>query len=117
MTHLKDVYVNDNQIEHLPASLWSLLHMEKLVLFNNKLKHISSEIKTLRRLNELKIGADQLENLPGELWLLIGMQKLNVSHNKLKCISTEIKKIASFKRTLSELQPDWRPTLRTVGSL
>ena len=82
-TFLTRLYVNNNKIFNLPASVGRLRSLEVLDLSQNHLSTLPPEIGMLVNLKELLLFDNQLQNLPMEMGTLYQLALLGVEGNPL----------------------------------
>lgn len=71
------------ELRELPADIGRLVHLQSLVLCQNKLRSLPGELAELRSLKVLDVSGNELEELPPELCNLPELCSLNVSCNRL----------------------------------
>lgn len=74
------LYLANNLLTDLPATLWSVQNLTVLSLRNNGLVEIPGAIGQLRQLKELNLGNNKLRWLPWELLGLMGEERLTKVH-------------------------------------
>ncbi|XP_041364151.1 CCR4-NOT transcription complex subunit 6-like isoform X2 [Gigantopelta aegis] len=83
LRHLTSLYLNDNNLSHLPADICKLNHLTYLDLSSNKLRSLPSELGELVSLRELLLNHNYLRSLPYELGNLFQLQNLGLKGNPL----------------------------------
>lgn len=81
--HLKELYLNDNEIRELPSELFDCQYLTTLHLNDNLIREIPKEILNLNKLQNLDLGNNLLENLQSSLFGLNRLVSLNLGNNPL----------------------------------
>jgi hypothetical protein len=81
--HLKELYLNDNEIRQLPPELFDCQNLTTLQLNDNLLDIIPNEILNLEDLQNLDLGNNLLEDLPSNIFGLSHLVSLNLSKNPM----------------------------------
>jgi CCR4-NOT transcription complex subunit 6 len=82
-THLRCLYLNDNNLMRLPPVVSSLNNLQILDASNNKIRTLPAEIGDMTSLRELYLSNNQLRVLPFELGKLFKLQSLALKGNPL----------------------------------
>ena len=82
-THLRCLYLNDNNLMRLPPVVSSLVNLQCLDASNNKIRTLPAEIGDMTSLRELFLNHNQLRVLPFELGKLFKLQQLGNYLSKL----------------------------------
>jgi CCR4-NOT transcription complex subunit 6 len=82
-THLRSLYLNDNNLMRLPPVVSSLVNLQCLDVSNNKIRTLPSEIGDMTSLRELYLNNNQIRVLPFELGKLFKLQQLSLKGNPL----------------------------------
>lgn len=82
-THLRCLYLNDNNLMRLPPVVSSLINLQCLDASNNKIRTLPAEIGDMTSLRELYLNHNQLRVLPFELGKLFKLQQLGLKGNPL----------------------------------
>lgn len=90
MHYLKSLIICNNSVSVLPSELGQLRSLTRLNLGNNKLVTIPTELGNLRKLKILLLYQNRLILLPTELGNLSNLNKLSVGKNLLTMIPTEL---------------------------
>jgi Leucine-rich repeat (LRR) protein len=77
-THLRCLYLNDNNLMRLPPVLASLEHLQCLDASNNKIRALPAEIGDMTSLRDLYLNNNQIRVLPFELGKLFKLQHLGI---------------------------------------
>ncbi|XP_074038290.1 CCR4-NOT transcription complex subunit 6-like twin isoform X2 [Leptinotarsa decemlineata] len=83
MAHLTSLIIKNNQISRLPSDICRLLHLRQLDLSNNKLRSLPAELGELIYLRELHLANNCLRILPYELGRLFNLMILSLNGNPL----------------------------------
>ncbi|MHA1991971.1 MAG: leucine-rich repeat domain-containing protein [Candidatus Hodarchaeales archaeon] len=136
LTHLKKLYLVNNNLKTLPVKIIKLSNLEVLDLhWNetffylpdeigslpklkrldfrlNKIKDIPKTIGNLRNLIELDLSWNSISYLPKELYHLENLKVLDVSANRIRIIDKEIRKLTKleefycYKNHISEINQE-----------
>ena len=85
--HLKELYLNDNEISELPPELFDCEHLTTLHLNDNVLREIPMKIGKLKRLQDLDLGNNLINEFEPNLFLLNRLISLNLSKNPISTYS------------------------------
>lgn len=80
---IKDLLLNNNEIESIPREIYKLKNLEKLNLSHNKLRNIPPELGRTVSLKELYLNDNFISSVPMELGTLYNLEILNLSNNPL----------------------------------
>ncbi|XP_013173930.1 PREDICTED: CCR4-NOT transcription complex subunit 6 isoform X2 [Papilio xuthus] len=83
LTHLTELYLNDNSLQRLPPEISQLSALHTLDVSNNKLRSLPVELGDLIQLRELHLNNNYLRVLPYELGKLFHLQLLGLQGNPL----------------------------------
>ncbi|XP_053521444.1 leucine-rich repeat-containing protein 63 [Artibeus jamaicensis] len=99
---LQLVYLNlsFNDISSFPTEIFCLKYLQILILRNNPIKAIPSEIQQLQFLRVFNIAFNLILNLPPGLFYLPYLEELNISYNSIAAIPNEIQKLRSLRQLL-----------------
>ena len=75
-THLRCLYLNDNNLVRLPSVVSSLVNLQYLDASNNKIRTLPAEIGDMTTLRELYLNNNQIRVLPFELGKLFKLHQL-----------------------------------------
>jgi hypothetical protein len=95
LQQLEGLRLNDNLLEELPDELFTLKYLKKLSVTNNKLSKLSPKIINLQDLKVLLLKENNLKVLPDEISKLMHLQVVNVFDNKLTCLPDSITEMDS----------------------
>lgn len=84
------LYLQDNQLEELPAELGRLKYLYDLDLSSNNLVKLPAELGRLQSLIRLNLQDNQLQELPAELGRLKYLHYLFLSRNNLTKLPAEL---------------------------
>ncbi len=82
-THLRCLYLNDNNLMRLPPAVASLVSLQCLDASNNKIRTLPSEIGDMTSLRELYLNNNQVRVLPFEFGKLFKLAQLGLKGNPL----------------------------------
>lgn len=77
-------------LERFPRTVLSLINLQHLSLYGNKIKILPPEIKQLTNLKRLYLSENKLRTLPTEIVKLTNLKRLDLSDNPLKQPPVEI---------------------------
>ncbi|KAM0681566.1 Glucose-repressible alcohol dehydrogenase transcriptional effector [Glugoides intestinalis] len=80
---IKELSLNNNELESIPKDLFKLKNLEKLNLSHNKLRNIPPELGKAVSLRELHLNDNLISSVPMELGTLYNLDVLNLSNNPL----------------------------------
>ena len=80
----------DKKLQTLEAEHILKLNQRRIDASWQKIKYLPTEIKQLKKLEELQLYDNQLEELPAEIGQLTNLQCLGVGENKLKTLPKEL---------------------------
>jgi CCR4-NOT transcription complex subunit 6 len=83
LTFIRELYLNNNEIETIPKGMAALKSLEILNLSRNKIKNIPAEIGRIVTLKELYLNDNLISNVPMELGALYNLEIFNISNNPL----------------------------------
>lgn len=102
LTGLRQLILNNNVIETLPASMAGLTQLEVLDLGGNELPAIPEWIGKLRNLRKLDLRNNEFDNLPAGLFTLENLWHLHMWGNRLTTIPEDIGKLENLKELYVE---------------
>jgi len=82
-THLRCLYLNDNNLMRLPPAVAGLVNLQCLDASNNKIRTLPSEIGDMTSLRELYLNNNQVRVLPFEFGKLFKLSQLGLKGNPL----------------------------------
>jgi|GEM_PF-4917376 len=87
---LKELNLDENNLNALPDNITKLKNLEVLSLYNNDLGTVSEAPVFLPDIAELNLGSNRFDVLPNIVFQLKNTKKLNISDNNLRTISDKI---------------------------
>jgi Leucine-rich repeat (LRR) protein len=90
LPNLRQLSLDNNLLETLPPEIGNLAALELLSLAGNHLTALPPEIGQLSRLNRLKLGGNQLATLPDEIANLQSLVYLDLSFNNFRHLPTSL---------------------------
>ncbi|XP_010979182.2 leucine-rich repeat-containing protein 63 [Camelus dromedarius] len=96
------VYLNlsYNNIFYFPTEIFCLRNLQILILRNNPIKEIPSNVQQLKFLRTFNIAFNLITTLPLGLFYLFNLEKLDISYNSIAFIPNEIQKLRSLKKLI-----------------
>ncbi|XP_067876878.1 volume-regulated anion channel subunit LRRC8C-like [Heterodontus francisci] len=98
LSSLECLYLNNNQIEHIPPQLFLCNKLRHLDFSHNRISSIPPEIGVLQNLQYFSISYNSVESLPNELFFCKKMKTLKVAHNCLTALSPRITSLSLLAR-------------------
>lgn len=89
LVQLQVLHLQHNKLTKLPSTIGQLTCLVVLNLEHNYLTYLPSEIKQLKRLTKLLLANNQLVELPATIIYLDNLEELHVANNKLKRLPDE----------------------------
>lgn len=83
LTTIRELILNNNELEKIPKDICKLRSLEKLNVSHNKLRGIPPELGKTVSLKELHLNDNFITNVPMELGSLYNLEILNLSNNPL----------------------------------
>jgi len=100
LTCLKNLVIDESQVEMLPEVINSLNNLEYLSIKGNKILYLPDSIGDLKALTSFDVSENQLEKLPNTIGGLMALDFLNLSKNNLSYIPSTIGFLKSLKSLL-----------------
>jgi hypothetical protein len=97
LSHLRELYLYNNQLTQIPAELGQLSNLQVLSLHNNQLTQVSAELGQLSNLQELYLHNNQLTQLPAELDQLFNLRGLSLDNNQLTQLPAELGQLSNLQ--------------------
>lgn len=94
---LKELYLNDLDLNVFPETIFDLQNLEILALYSNQIKIIPEEIIKLKNLRALTMGSNFIQVLPDCLYDLSCLEELSLYKNKIKCVSSRISNLKNLQ--------------------
>lgn len=83
LNNIRDLFLNNNEIENIPKEIFRLRSLERLNLSNNKIRSIPPELGKAVSLKELHLADNFISNVPMEIGTLYNLEVLNLHNNPL----------------------------------
>ena len=97
---LRKLYLTRNNIESLPSIDYSSSGLDLLDMSNNPLKFIAPEIASIKTLKTLRLDHCLLQSLPKSMASITVLQDLDLSYNKLEVIPKAIINLPMLERLI-----------------
>jgi Leucine-rich repeat (LRR) protein len=81
-------------LTELPDEVFTLTHLDELIVIDNLLDRIPPEIKKLEKLTRICVFYNEITELPAEIGYLKNLTHLDLSCNKLECLPVEIRQLS-----------------------
>eukprot|EP00095_Tigriopus_kingsejongensis_P001619 maker-scaffold289_size220122-snap-gene-1.24 protein:Tk01619 transcript:maker-scaffold289_size220122-snap-gene-1.24-mRNA-1 annotation:"leucine-rich repeat-containing protein 28" len=89
--HVKEVYLKENRITHLPQDLGSkLIRLTNLYLFGNRLHAFPTALLNLPLLQVLDLSHNGMDHLPAAIGQIRTLRTLDLSQNRLSDLPAEL---------------------------
>ncbi|XP_031556682.1 malignant fibrous histiocytoma-amplified sequence 1 homolog isoform X2 [Actinia tenebrosa] len=95
LRQLEGIRLNDNFLEEFPDEVFNLIHLKKLSANNNRISKLSPKVIQLQELRVLLLKENNLKYLPEEISKILSLQVVNVFDNKLTCLPETITEMDS----------------------
>ena len=96
-TKLKQLWLNDCSLNHIPDSIATLKELELLFFSNNNIKSIPNSFSTLKNLKNLTAYSNSITAIPKDIGQLEHLRTLSLFDNKIKTIPKSIAKLDNLK--------------------
>ena len=97
LRELRELFLNNNQIAHMPHQLSNLVHLQTLHLQFNKLEALPVAVCGVKSLIRLNLDNNSISLVPTEVSELVQIQELYLSWNQLDSLPPSITELASLK--------------------
>lgn len=97
LEHLRELFLNCNQLTDLPASLGKLPRLERLEASQNRLVFIPEEVTLLPQLRFLVLRENRLEVLPTTIGRLSQLEQLELSGNCIRDIPSSMRQCINLR--------------------
>jgi hypothetical protein len=94
---LEILLLNNNNLKSLPSDIDKLVNLKSLALYYNEIQSIPATLGNLGLLNFLSFFGNSLTELPVELFNLKNLKKLDLGKNSLTIIPEEISQLKNLK--------------------
>ncbi|KAL6450405.1 CYR1 Adenylate cyclase [Candida maltosa Xu316] len=81
--NIEKLVLDNNHLVTLPSELFKLTKLSSLSIYSNNLQTLPSSIGALKHLKYLDLHSNNLKTLPDQIWDLSGLSSLNVASNNL----------------------------------
>ena len=99
--------LSNKNLREIPKEIFELKNLKKLILRNNKIKTIPSDIENLKRLETLDLSGNNISNFYAKICTLKNLKILNLNNNLVKSIPLQIsnlKKLRSLHLSKNKLK-------------
>lgn len=97
LTRLKKLVLYGNELRELPADIAKLTQLETLDLYDNKLQDLPLALASLGNLTRLDVGNNRLREIPACVFSLQRLEKLYLYGNRLKTLAPDIERLQALK--------------------
>ncbi|CAO3638699.1 unnamed protein product [Mucor fragilis] len=87
---LSSLLLQNNNLKTIPSELWRLVNLQELNLGCNQLEILPKEIGLLTNLQELFLHSNQLVDIPSQIGHLQQLQVLDLTDNRLESLPGEL---------------------------
>jgi len=99
--NLRELIANNNALESVPVNVGTdLPHLKKLILHENRLVALPTQLEGLTSLKHLSLSGNLLEHVPSAIGTLRNLRVLQLSHNRLQ----ELPATVMFMRKLRRVE-------------
>lgn len=99
--NLRELIANNNLLDAIPATIGtSLPHLKKLMLHENRITNLPTQLEGLVSLKHLALSGNLLERVPSAIGTLRNLRVLQLSHNRLQ----ELPATVMFMRKLRKVE-------------
>ncbi|GAN06966.1 leucine rich repeat protein [Mucor ambiguus] len=103
--NLSSLLLQNNNLKTIPSELWRLVNLQELNLGCNQLEILPKEIGLLKNLQELFLHSNQLVNIPSQIGYLHQLQVLDLTDNRLESLPGELVSRLQLKNLWVEKNP------------
>ncbi len=96
LEHLRQLIINDNNLNTIPQEIKNLTHLSRLELNGNNLTELPNEVSNLTKLKALHVGRNKLISIPKTIGKLKNLQWLDLSKNKITKLPAGISKLINL---------------------
>ncbi|HWT03900.1 MAG TPA: COR domain-containing protein [Pyrinomonadaceae bacterium] len=96
LTHLKRLFLDNNQLTTLPESISLLTQLQYLSIRNNQLTSLPEFISRLAHLERLDLDYNQLTTLPESIGRLTVLRSFDLSYNQLTLLPESLRTMKSL---------------------
>ncbi len=100
LSFVKMLYLDKNGLTRIPQGVFAMPALEILILSENSIETIPSDIRHCTRLKELWIYKNRLTHLPDELFTLHRLTGLYVNSNSLTWLSANIAQLTNLQHLI-----------------
>jgi len=110
------------ELDEIPSSVFELTSLRTLLLYNNNLSSIPSNIKSLNKLSSLSLNSNKFSEIPAEVCSITSLTELWICDNLLTTIPIELKNldklfVFGFERNQIREIPSWIIELSNLNAL
>ena len=96
LSYLKILILSQNNIRKIPSEIEKLYQLKKIYLGNNQLTSLPESIGNLSNLVQLNLGNNQLTSLPESIGNLSNLVQLNLGNNQLTSLPESIGNLSNL---------------------
>ncbi|XP_066587870.1 leucine-rich repeat-containing protein 28-like isoform X3 [Prorops nasuta] len=121
-THIKEIYLKQNQLSGLPSWIIELYNVTNLYLYGNFIKELPSELEQMNQLTVLDLSKNELSEIPVCIGNLYNLKSLLLNDNHLTSLPNKminLKKLEILALAGNDLVilPEWIATLPKLQEL
>lgn len=85
--HIKEIYLKWNKLTTLPPWIVELFNLTNLYIYNNQIEHLPIEFGRMNQLTVLDLGANRLQVIPACIGNLSNLRSLFLNDNFIERLS------------------------------
>ncbi len=97
LTALKSLVLRNNILDSLPSEIWNLTSLVTLDIAGNRIQNLTGKISQLKNLLYLGLSRNGLSTLPTEIFGLEQLEVLTISGNRISTLSDTISNLLYLK--------------------
>ncbi|EPB85758.1 hypothetical protein HMPREF1544_07427 [Mucor circinelloides 1006PhL] len=117
LENLSSLLLQNNNLKTIPSELWRLVNLQELNLGCNQLEVLPKEIGLLTNLQELFLHSNQLATIPSQIGNLQQLQVLDLTDNRLESLPGELVSRIHLKNLWVEKNPFTVKATKSFGMI